>query len=121
MGAHGSPAAGYKILYTNWRFRFIWCLHGCYILGSKLILQFPFYLIRVHVSDIEMEVAFLCPMSGLLQRRQVSGVALVFRAASMSIGTGLPGDGLEWVKRAAGTAGSGQDIARGQFAVGAGT
>jgi len=68
-----------------------------------------------------MEVTFLCPMSGLLQRRQVSGVALVFRAASISIGTGLPGDGLEWAKRAAGAAGLGQDIARGRFAVGART
>jgi len=62
--AHGSPAAGYKILYTNWRFCFIRCLHGCYVFGGKLILQFPFYLVRVHVLDIEMEVALLCPMSG---------------------------------------------------------
>jgi len=60
-----------------------------------------------------------CPV--FLQCRQVSGVALVFRAASMSIGTGLPGDGLEWAKRAAGAARMGQDIARGQFAVGVGT
>ena len=65
MGAHGSPAAGYKILYTNWRFHFIWCLHRRYVLSGKLILQFPFYLVCVHVSDVETEVAFLCPMSGL--------------------------------------------------------
>jgi len=38
-----------------------------------------------------------CPV--FLQCRQVSGVALVFRAVSMSIGTGLPGDRLEWAKR----------------------
>jgi len=65
MGVHGSPTAGYKILYTNWRFCFIRCLHRHYVLGGKLILQFPFYLICVHVSDVETEVAFLCPMSGL--------------------------------------------------------
>jgi len=29
------------------------------------LFQFPFYLVHVHVSDIETEVAFLCPMSSL--------------------------------------------------------
>jgi len=38
--------------------------------------------------------------------------------ASMSIGTGLPGDRLEWAKRVAGTAGMGWNIARGRFAAG---
>jgi len=51
----------------------------CYVLGGKLILQFPFYLIRVHVSDVETEVAFLFPMSGL-------SAAL----ASVRSGLGLP-------------------------------
>jgi len=60
-----------------------------------------------------------CPV--FPQRRQVLGVVLVFRAASMSIGTGLPEDRLEWMKRAAGVAGSGWDIARGRFAPGVGT
>jgi len=32
-------------------------------------------------------------------------MALVLRAASMSIETGLPGDGLEWAKRAGGATG----------------
>jgi len=36
-------------------------------------------------------------------------VALVFRAVSMSIGTGLPRDGLEWAKRVAGAVRTGQD------------
>src|SRR5438270_891650 len=41
-----------------------------------------------------------CPV--FPQRQHVSGAVLFFRAASMSIGTGLPGDGLEWAKRAGG-------------------
>jgi len=65
MGVHGSPTAEHKILYANWRFHFIWCLCGCYISGGKLILQFSFYLVHIHISDVETEVAFLCPMSGL--------------------------------------------------------
>jgi len=60
-----------------------------------------------------------CPV--FPQRQQVSGVALVFCAASMSIGTGLPGDRLEWAKHVAGTAGTGWDIARGRFVAGVGT
>ena len=43
-----------------------------------------------------------CPV--FPQRRQVLGVALAFQVASMSIGMGLPSDGLEWAKRAAGVA-----------------
>jgi len=39
MGVHSSPAAGYKILYTNWRFCLFRYFHGCYILGSKLVLE----------------------------------------------------------------------------------
>jgi len=57
-----------------------------------------------------------CPV--FPQRRQVSGVVLVFCAASMSIGTGLPGDGLEWAKRATGVVGLGWDTAKGRFAPG---
>jgi len=48
-------------------------------------------------------------------------VALVFHAMSMSIGTGLPGDGLEWVKHRAGAARMGWDIAGGWFRAGVGT
>jgi len=48
-------------------------------LGGNLILQFPFYLVRVHVLDVKTEVAFLCPMSGL------SAVP-----ASVRSGLGLP-------------------------------
>jgi len=59
-----------------------------------------------------------CPV--FPQCRQVSGVALVFRATSMSIGTGLRGDGLEWAKHAAGAVGMGRDIAKGRLAVGVG-
>jgi len=54
------------------------------------------------------------------QRRQVSGVPLAFRAASMSIGTGLPGDGFEWANRGGGAAGTGRDITRGRFMDGVG-
>jgi len=54
-----------------------------------------------------------CPV--FPQCRQVSGVALAFHAASMSIGTGLPGDGFEWANRGGGAAGTGRDIARGRF------
>jgi len=85
MGAHSSSAVGYKILYTNWRFHFIWCLHEHYVFGSKC-QEWPWS-----------------------------------STPHMSIGTGLPGDGLEWVKRTAGTARTGQDIAKGQFTVGVGT
>ena len=54
------------------------------------------------------------------QRWQVSGVALAFRAVSMSIGTGLPEDGFEWANRGGGAAGLGRDIARGRFMDGIG-
>src|SRR6266511_546217 len=54
-----------------------------------------------------------CPV--FPQYRQVSGVALAFRAVSMSIGTGLPGDRFEWVNHGGGAAGSGRDIARGRL------
>src|SRR6266571_3328085 len=47
-----------------------------------------------------------CPV--FPQRRHVSGAVLFFHAASMSIGTGLPGDGLEWAKRAGGAVGTDQ-------------
>jgi len=65
MGAHGSPAAGYKILYTKFLLSFDRGLCGCDILGGKLILQLSLQLVCVHVSDVEAEVALLCPMSGL--------------------------------------------------------
>jgi len=65
MGAHSSPTAGYKILYTNWRFRPFRCFHGCYILGSELILELRLQLVCIHVSDVEAEVAVLRPVSGL--------------------------------------------------------
>jgi len=49
---------------------------GCHIFGGELILQFPLYLVRVHVSDVKTEVAFLRPISGL-------------SAAPASVGSGL--------------------------------
>jgi len=47
-----------------------------------------------------------CPAAP--QRRQVSGAALAFRAASMSMGMGLPGEGLEWANRTGAVAGAGR-------------
>jgi len=82
---------GYKILYTNQGLHFLVRFHGCHILNSKLVLQFPLYLICVHVLDVEAEVAFLRPMSGL-------SAAL----ASVGSGFGLPcriyvhQDGVTW-------------------------
>jgi len=64
MGAHGSSAVGYKILYTNWRFRFIQGFYGCYVLGSELVLKLHLQLICVHISDVEAEVAVLHPVPG---------------------------------------------------------
>ena len=61
-----------------------------------------------------MEVALLAQCQVFLQRRQVSGVTLVFHAVSMSIRTELPGDGLEWVKCRAGGVGMGWNITRGR-------
>jgi len=63
--AHGSPAVGYKILYTNWRFCLFQCFHGCYILGGELVLELRLHLVCVHVSDVEAEVTVLRPVSGL--------------------------------------------------------
>jgi len=112
---------GYKILYTNWRFHFIWCLHGCYVLGGKLILQFPLYLVRVHVSDVKTEVALLCPMSGLSAMPAGVGSGLGLPCHVYVCRDRVTGDGLEWAKRAAGAVGSGRDIARGRLAAGVGT
>jgi len=64
MGAHGSPAAGYKILYTKFLLSFDRGFRGCDILGGKLILQLSLQLICIHVSDVEAEVALLRPVSG---------------------------------------------------------
>ena len=61
---HGSPAAGYKILYAKFLLFFNRGFHGCDILGGKLILQLSLQLVRIHVSDVEAEVTLLCPMSG---------------------------------------------------------
>ena len=92
----------------------------CHIFGGKLILQFPFYLVCVHVSDVKTEVAFLRPMSGLSAVPASVGSGLGLCAMSMSIGMELPGARLECAKRGAGAARTGQDIARGRFAVGVG-
>ena len=64
-GAHASPAAGYKILYTKFLLSFDRGFCGCDILGGELIFQLSFQLIRIHVSDVETEVAVFCPMSSL--------------------------------------------------------
>jgi len=76
MGAHGSPAAGYKILYAKFFLSFDRGFRGCDILGSKLILQLSLQLVHIHVSDIEAEVALLCPVSG-------------FSATSAGVGSGF--------------------------------
>jgi len=64
MGVHGSPAAGYKILYAKFLLSFNRGFHGCDILGGKLILQLSLQLIHIHVSDVEAEVTLLRPVSG---------------------------------------------------------
>jgi len=120
MGAHSSPAAGYKILYAKFLLSFDRGFRGCNILGGKLILQLSLQLIRIHVSDVEAEVALLCPVSGFSATSAGVGSGLAFRAASMSIGTGLPGDGFEWANRGGGAAKTGRDIARGRFMDGVG-
>jgi len=75
-GAHGSPAAGYKILYTKFLLSFDGGFRGCDILGGELILQFPLQLVRIHVSDVEAEVTLLCPVSS-------------FSATSAGVGSGF--------------------------------
>ena len=59
------------IHYINQGLHFLMRFRRCHIFGGKLILQFPFYLVYVHVSDVETEVAFLRPMSGQVQPGQV--------------------------------------------------
>jgi len=86
LGAHGSPAVGYKILYANWRFRLFRHFHGCYILGGELILKLHLQLICIHVSDVEAEVAVLRPVSG-------------FSAMSAGVGSGLSLPGCVYVHR----------------------
>ena len=76
MGAHSSPTAGYKILYTKFFLSFDRGFHGCDILGSKLILQLSLQLVRIHVSDVEAEVALLRPVSS-------------FSATSADVGSGF--------------------------------
>ena len=104
MEAHGSPAAGYKILYTKFFLSFDRGFRGCDILGGKLILQLSLQLVRIHVSDVEAEVALLCPMSGLSAM-----------PAGIGSGLGLPcriyvhQDGMD------------RDIAKGRLAAGVGT
>jgi len=83
---HGSPAGGYKILYTNWRFRLFRCFHGCYILGGELVLELRLELVCIHVSDVEVEVAVLHPVSGL-------------SAVSAGVGSGLSLPGHVYVHR----------------------
>ena len=86
MGVHGSPAAGYKILYTNWRFHLFRCFHGCYILGGELVLELCLELVCIHVSDVEAEVAVLRPVSGL-------------STVSAGVGSGLSLPGCVYVHR----------------------
>jgi len=76
MEAHGSPAAGYKILYTKFFLSFDRGFRGCDILGGKLILQLSLQLVRIHVSDVEVEVTLLRPVSG-------------FSAMSAGVGSGF--------------------------------
>jgi len=76
MRAHGSPAAGYKILYAQFFLSFDRGFRGCDIFGSKLILQLSLQLICIHVSDVEAEVALLRPVSG-------------FSATSAGVGSGF--------------------------------
>ena len=84
MGAHGSPAAGYKILYAKFLLFFDRGFRGRDIFGGKLILQLSLQLrvIHVHVSDVEAEVALLCPMSGLSAAPAGVGSGLVFPPAT---------------------------------------
>ena len=76
MGAHSSPAAGYKILYTKFLLFFDRGFRRCDILGGELILQLSFQLVCIHVSDVEAEVALFCPVS-------------CFSATLASVGSGL--------------------------------
>ena len=64
MGAHSSPAAGYKILYAKFLLSFNRGFHGCDILGGKLILQLSLQLVRIRVLDVKAEVPLLRPVSG---------------------------------------------------------
>jgi len=107
---------GYKILYTKFLLSFDRGFRGCDILGGKLILNLSVSIYRT--SKRRSHSFAQCPV--FPHGRQVSGVALAFHAVSMSIRTGLPGDGFEWVNHGGGAARTGQDIARGRFMDGVG-
>src|SRR6266511_1376512 len=66
-GAHNSPAAWYKILkvYTIEDFIILLSIRFGYVLSSQPILELLLNLPIVHVMNIEVVFAVLCPVSSL--------------------------------------------------------